>query len=79
MLFAQANSYGTRIGRQIEGPIGDETVDKGWQGMMNAAYDSLSITWRDLNSLNYSNWDDNGDGKLPREQVASMLGKLEWY
>ena len=67
--FFGSNDSFKRIKQQLEEPGGDEKVDKAWDGMMNAAFESLgalfglSIVW-------------NNDDPL---QIAEALGTLEWY
>ena len=67
--FFGSNDSFKRIEQQLEEPGRDEKVDKAWDGMMTAAFESLgalaglSIEW-------------NNDDPL---QIAEALGTLEWY
>ena len=66
--FFGGNNYGKRIGAQLEEPGRNKEVDKAWNGMMKAAYESLgalfelSITWN-----------------MDPQEVATALGTLQWY
>ena len=67
--FFGSNAYNMRIEQQLEEPGSDEKVDKAWDGMMTAAYESLGALF--LLSIEWNNNDPL--------QIAEALGTLEWY
>ena len=67
--FFGSNEYNKCIEQQLEEPGSDEKVDKAWDGMMTAAYESLGALF--LLSIEWNNNDPL--------QIAEALGTLEWY